>query len=71
MNGRTRTENAVPNKPANNANIKYNVPLEMGPRSPEMPPQRTVRASHPAHGSTIDQLPSKPFPMYTSYSSYN
>ena len=26
-NGRTRTEKAVPNKPANNANIKYNVPI--------------------------------------------
>ena len=65
--GRTNTEKAVPNNPENKAKIRYSVPLEMGPRSPEMPPQRTVRASHPAHGSTVDQL-SKLFPKYTSYS---
>lgn len=49
------TENAVPNNPENNAKIKYKVPLEMEPASRPRSPQRTVRASHPAHGSTADQ----------------
>ena len=58
------TENAVPNNPENNAKIKYKVPLEMEPASRSRSPQRSVRASHPAHGSTVDQPAWRFFMIY-------